>query len=143
MVFLNPFIHYRTDLWTRVSEFQQRGNFQYLESLLTGVKQNRQTCYDVVGKCEQAVLNEENDDSSMRAAYGSKWQRLPSSALNTEIKSRVESYKANLDKAFETDSTVENNLDVIKPKMALLQLSRNELTAKMPKSKASDASSAP
>lgn len=131
------------DLWTRVSEFQQRGNFQYLESLLVGVKQNRQTCYDVVGKCEQAVLDEENDDSNMRAAYGAKWQRLPSSALNTEIKSRVESYKANLDKAFETDSTVENNLDVIKPKMALLQLSRNELTAKMPKSKASDASSAP
>jgi chromosome segregation ATPase len=79
----------------------------------------------------------------MRAAYGSKWQRLASNALNGEIKTRVESYKSNLDKAFETDSTVENNLDVIKPQMKLLQLSKNELTAKMPKSKTNKASSEP
>jgi chromosome segregation ATPase len=79
----------------------------------------------------------------MRAAYGSKWQRLASNALNGEIKTRVESYKSNLDKAFETDSTVENNLDVIKPQMKLLQLSRNELTAQMPKSKAKNVSSEP
>jgi len=118
------------DLWNRVSEFQQRGNFQYLESLLAGVKQNRQTCFDIVGKCEQAVVEEENDDSSMRATYGAQWQRLPSSSLNSEIRTRISSYKQNLDKAFETDATVEGNLGAIKPKMAYLQLSRNELTQK-------------
>lgn len=131
------------DLWKRVSEFQQRGNFQYLESLLVGVQQSRKNCYDIVGKCEKLVVDEENDDSSMRAAYGSRWQRLPSSSLNGEIKSRIESYKANLDKAYETDSTIENNLDVIKPKMTLLKLSKNELTQQMPKSVESDAESDP
>lgn len=131
------------DLWNRVSEFQQRGNYQYLENLLAGVKQNRQTCFDIVGKCEAAVVGEENDDSTMRATHGARWQRLPSSSLNGEIKTRIESYKANLDKAFSTDSTVETNVGAIKPKMALLQLSRNELTQKMPKSQASDAASSP
>jgi len=131
------------DLWNRVSEFQQRGNYQYLENLLIGVKQNRQTCFDIVAKCETAVVEEENEDSSMRAAYGARWQRLPSSSLNSEIKTRIESYKGNLDKAFETDSTVESNIAAIKPKMANLQLSRNELTQKMPKSKASEAASSP
>lgn len=131
------------ELWGRVSDFQQRGNFQYLESLLQGVTQNRKTCFDVIGKCEAAVVAEENDDNDMRTTYGSKWQRLPSSSLNTEIKSRIESYRGNLDKAFETDSTVESNLDIIKPKMALLKLSRNELTAQMPKSQASKDEAAP
>jgi len=79
----------------------------------------------------------------MRTTYGSKWQRLPSSSLNGEIKSRIESYRSNLEKAFETDSTVESNLDIIKPKMALLKLSKNELTAAMPKSKASAEEVAP
>lgn len=74
----------------------------------------------------------------MRATYAAQWQRLPSSSLNGEIKTRIESYKGNLDKAFETDSTVESNLEAIKPKMAYLQLSRNELTQKMPKSQGSD-----
>jgi hypothetical protein len=131
------------DLWKRVSDFQQKGNFQYLENLLAGVKQNRKNCFDIVGKCEQLVIEEENDDNSMRTAYGSKWQRLQSSSLNGEIKSRIESYKGNLDKAYETDATVENNMDVIKPKMKLLQLSRNELTQQMPKASASKAESEP
>jgi programmed cell death 6-interacting protein len=125
------------DLWKRVSEFQQKGNFQYLESLLSGVKQNRNTCFDIVGKCESLVVEEENEDNNMRSTYGQQWGRLPSSSLNGEIKTRIESYKGNLDKAYETDTTVENNLEVIKPKMALLKLSRNELTAKMPKTQAS------
>lgn len=131
------------DLWKRVSEFQQKGNIQYLESLLSGVKQSRKNCFDIIGKCEQLVLDEENEDSSMRASYGSKWQRLPSSSLNGEIKSRIDSYKANLEKAYETDSTVENNLEHIKPKMALLKLSKNELTQKMPKSVSNDIESNP
>mmetsp|Transcript_35093 Transcript_35093/g.34762 ORF Transcript_35093/g.34762 Transcript_35093/m.34762 type:complete len:189 (+) Transcript_35093:607-1173(+) len=38
------------DLWNRVSDFQQRGNYQYLENLMAGVKQNRKTCFDIVGK---------------------------------------------------------------------------------------------
>ena len=122
------------DLWKRVSEFQQKGNFQYLESLLQGVGQNRKTCFDIVGKCDQALVGEENEDNDMRTTYSTKWQRLPSSSLNGEIKTRIESYKANLDKAFETDSTVESNLEIIKPKMNLLKLSRNELTNEMPKS---------
>lgn len=131
------------DLWKRVSEFQQRGNFQYLESLLAGVKQSRRNCQDIIGKCETLVVEEENDDSSMRANYGSKWQRLPSSSLNGEIKTRIESYKGNLEKAYETDDTVENNLEIIKPKMALLKMSKNELTAKMPKSVSNKAESEP
>lgn len=89
------------------------------------------------------VIDEENEDASLRAVYGVKWQRLPSTSLNSEIKSRVEAYKGNLDKAFETDSTVESNLDIIKPKMALLKLSKNELTQEMPKSAASKAQSDP
>ena len=131
------------DLWNRVSEFQQKGNFNYLESLLQGVNQNRKTCYDIVGKCEAELVKEENDDNEMRTTYGSKWQRLPSSSLNGEIKTRIVSYKDNLDKAFETDATVESNLEIIKPKMALLQLSRNELTSKMPKSAGSSDDVAP
>lgn len=79
----------------------------------------------------------------MRTSYGSKWQRLPSGSLNSEIKVRIDSYKKNLEIAFETDSTVESNLEIIKPKMALLSLSKNELTAKMPKSKASAEEAAP
>ena len=131
------------DLWKRISEFQQRGNIQFLESLLAGVAQSRKNCVDIVGKCEKMTIDEENEDSSLRAIYGSKWQRLPSSSLNAEIKTRIEAYKANLDKAFETDSTVESNLDIIKPKMALLKLSRNELTQEMPKSVSSKAQSDP
>uniref|UniRef100_A0A7S3NZ69 ALIX V-shaped domain-containing protein n=1 Tax=Euplotes crassus TaxID=5936 RepID=A0A7S3NZ69_EUPCR len=79
----------------------------------------------------------------MRATHGTSWQRLPSSALNGEIKTRIDSYKSNLDKAVETDSTVESNMVTIKPKIAYLQLSRNELTQKMPKSQESEAASSP
>lgn len=125
------------DLWKRVSDFQQRGNIQYLESLLSGVAQSRKNCYDVISKCEKLVIDEENEDNSMRAIYGKNWHRLPSSSLNGEIKSRLESYKGNLEKAFETDSTVESNIEIIKPKMAVLKLSKNELTQQMPKSVAS------
>jgi programmed cell death 6-interacting protein len=131
------------DIWKRILEFQQKGNFTFLESLLQGVAQNRKTCYDIVGKCEATLVGEENDDNDMRTTYGAQWQRLPSSSLNGEIRTRIESYKANLDKAFETDATVESNLDHIKPKMALLKLSRNELTAQMPKSSASADEAAP
>lgn len=131
------------DLWKRVSEFQQKGNIQFLESLMVGVAQSRKNCLNIINKCEQLVLQEEGDDNTMRATYGSRWQRLPSSSLNGEIKSRVDAYKGNLEKAFETDSTVEENIEVIKPNMTFLKLSRNELTQQMPKSSESKAQSDP
>ena len=53
------------------------------------------------------------------------------------------SYRGNLEKAFETDSQIEGNLKALQPTLALLKLSKDELTHKMPKSAASDVSSTP
>ncbi|CAI2387221.1 unnamed protein product [Moneuplotes crassus] len=131
------------DLWNRVSEFQQKGNFAYLQSLLSGVKLNRENCLNLVQKCQKSLMDEEQEDAALKATYGKSWNRLPSTSLNSEMKSRIESYNANLQKAMETDATVESNVEAIKPKMQYLQLSRNELTQQMPESKSANTSSSP
>ncbi len=45
-----------------------------------------------------------------------------------DIKNRIKSYQGNLKSALTTDQTIEMNLKTLEPKLALLKLSKDELT---------------
>ena len=51
-----------------------------------------------------------------------------------DIKNRIKSYQGNLKAALTTDQTIENNLKTLEPRLALLKLTKEELTQQMPKS---------
>lgn len=45
-----------------------------------------------------------------------------------DIKNRIKAYTGNLKAAMATDATIETNLKTLEPKLALLKLSKDELT---------------
>lgn len=85
-----------TDVWSRIEEFQKRGNLQALESLLAGVGKIREQCGTLIQQYDSKILEEETEDTHLKSAYGASWNRLQSSALNSDIKQRIASYKQNL-----------------------------------------------
>lgn len=59
---------------------------------------------------QKALDEEEQSDNQLRQTHGSKWNRMPSSALNAQFKQQIGDYHNKVLQAGSTDTAVQEKL---------------------------------
>ena len=122
------------DLWQKIRQYKEKGGVAGLQQILTGVANLANNNADTLAKLSQQLQQEEEEDQAMRGKYGSVWNRAPSTSLNQGAKKQIEYYTQKYQQGKQADEKIKTTLESKKPQMALLDLDRGELAAKIPKS---------
>lgn len=122
------------DLWQRIKQCKERGGYNGLLQVLNGVAGIAENNGNAIQKLFAQLKQEEDEDQSMRSKYGSAWTRLPSSAINQTMVSQINYYKQKLDQGKEADHKIKQMVHDKKPLLDLLELDRDTLTSRIPKS---------
>jgi hypothetical protein len=122
------------DLWQRIKQCKERGGYNGLMQVLNGVSGIAENNNNGINKLITQLKQEDEEDQSMRQRYRSAWSRLPSSALNQTMVGQINYYKEKLDQGRAADQKVKELVQSKKPLLDLLELDRDGLTAKIPKS---------
>ena len=123
------------DLWQKVKQCKEANNTLGLtetcSNLSTLAVNNCVTMDTLISKIDQ----EEQKDKELRAKYGDAWTMKPSQKMNHNIKKGLKHYKSeyNLGKVF--DNKTKTGIDNCKERLALLELDKAELIARMPQVK--------
>ena len=100
---------------------------------------NNNTLQRLFGQLQQ----EEGEDQAMRSKYGSAWSRLPSNSLNQNMLSQLNYYKQKYDQGRLADAKVKELIESKKAILQMLEIDRDGLTAKIPKSPAATVQMSP
>jgi len=122
------------DMWQRIKKCKENGGACGLRGSIEGV--------EVLAKCNEnniksiydQLKGEENEDKALKEKYGSKWTRLPSSSLNTNMLKQVAYFQRNYETGRESDKVIKEFAQASKAEFDLLELDRESLTNKIPKS---------
>jgi hypothetical protein len=88
----------------------------------------------MIADMNKLLEDEEQGDNQLRQTHGSKWSRMPSNALNVNLKNQLFEYKLKLEAAAATDKKVEEKFAQHGDSLKLLNKTRNELAAMIPQS---------
>ncbi len=121
------------DLWQKIKQCKEKGGLNGLNQVMMGVSTMAENNADTLSKLAQQLQQEEEEDQAMRTKYGSAWNRLPSTNLNPATKNQVEYYKQKYQQGKQTDDKLRSDFEGKKPQLALIDLDRADLVAKMPK----------
>lgn len=121
------------DLWQKIKQCKEKGSINGLNQVLAGVATMAENNADTLNKLAQQLKQEEDEDQAMRTKYGSAWNRLPSQNLNQATKNQVEYYRQKYQQGKQTDDKVRGDFESKKEKLALIDMDRADLVAKMPK----------
>ena len=131
------------DLWQKIKQCKERGGINGLNQLLGNVAamgdNNNNTLQRLFGQLQQ----EEGEDQAMRSKYGSAWSRLPSNSLNQNMLSQLNYYKQKYDQGRLADAKVKELIESKKAILQMLEIDRDGLTAKIPKSPAATVQMSP
>lgn len=122
------------DLWQRIKQCKERGGINGLMQTLNHVSMMADNNDSAIQKLFAQLKQEEEEDQALRAKYGSAWSRLPSNAINQTMLTQVNYYKQKFDQGRAADQKVKNSIEEKKPLLNLLELDREALTARIPKS---------
>lgn len=122
------------DMWQRIKRCKENGGVRGLNQMLEGVEQ--------LSKCNEAnilniynqLMDEEREDKELKQKYGSKWIRLPSAGLNANMLKQLEYFKVKFDGGKQSDKAIQEFAQAVKGEFELLELDRDALTSKVPKS---------
>ena len=110
----------------------EKGGVKTLVNMIDGIKTLNANNLQMIQQIENSISEEEKDDEANRLKYGQKWNRLQSVALNQKIKQEVQYYKAKFQQAGAADAQVFHKFELQKDGIAILEKSREVLTAEMP-----------
>lgn len=126
------------DLWQRIKQCKERGGSNGLMQILNGVATMAENNNTTIQKLFGQLKQEEDEDQGMRARYGTAWSRLPSSAINQTMITQLNYYKQKYDQGRAADQKISEMIQAKKGLLDLLDLDRDALTARIPKSPVSN-----
>eukprot|EP00826_Nyctotherus_ovalis_P033138 TRINITY_DN2673_c0_g1_i4.p1 TRINITY_DN2673_c0_g1~~TRINITY_DN2673_c0_g1_i4.p1 ORF type:complete len:566 (-),score=177.68 TRINITY_DN2673_c0_g1_i4:870-2567(-) len=121
------------DLWQRIKECREKGGAEGLEKLATNVAALADNNNASIQKLLADLRQEEDEDEAMRAKYGAVWTRARSSVQNQQVKQQVSYFRDMYEKGKAADSTVKAMIESSKGELGILEMTREELTARIPK----------
>ena len=83
---------------------------------------------------QQTLEEEEGSDTAMRTQYGQKWNRMPSSSLNSQFKQSLTDYQSKLQMAANTDQQITQKFQSNQESLRLLSKPKSELGSMIPQS---------
>jgi len=119
-------------LWNRICDVKSRGGFQHVKSMVEGLSTVSTNSETMIEDVNGDLMKEQTDDEMIRQQYGSKWRRLPSSALNQHLHQQIQGYKEKLQVAKQSDGVISSKLEGNKEFIEKLDLTREELEKKVP-----------
>lgn len=122
------------DLWQRIKQCKERGGVNGLMQVLNGVATMAENNNNTIQKLFEQLKQEENEDQEMRARYGSTWSRVPSNAINQTMITQLNYYKQKYDQGRVADQKVGEMIQEKKPLLEMLEMDRDTLTSRIPKS---------
>ncbi|KAL7749472.1 pH-response regulator protein palA/rim20 [Sorochytrium milnesiophthora] len=122
------------DMIDHCTEFSQEGGMQYLRNSVETVKSLSESDERLIQEIEIMLENEDNDDKELRAQFKERWQRTPSTQLQTGMKDKLREYRSKLALARRSDGLVRNKIESNIVDLELLQSSRAELERVIPAS---------
>lgn len=100
--------------------------------MIQGIAGIRDNNFQMIKQMNQQLEEEETTDNGMRATYGQRWSRLPSSSLTAHFKQQLNDLQQKATVASQTDSKIEEQFSVHGDSLKLLNKTRNELAGLIP-----------
>jgi len=122
------------DLWLRIKQCKERGGVNGLMQILNNIGMMADNNGNAIQKLFVQLKQEEEEDKMLRTKYGSAWSRLPSSSLNQTMLTQTNYYKQKFDQGKAADQKVKDSVTEKKPLLDLLDLDKEALIARIPKS---------
>jgi programmed cell death 6-interacting protein len=122
------------DLWQRIKQCKERGGINGLIQTLNNVGAIADSNNNAIQKLFAQLKQEEEEDKAMRTKYGSAWSRLPSNVLNQTMVTQANYYKQKFDQGQIADQKVRDSMNQRKPLLDMLDLDKEALIARIPKS---------
>lgn len=121
-------------LWEKIEDFQKKGGHSNVQGMIAGLAGIRDNNFQMIADMNRLLDEEEAQDGQLRQTHGGKWSRMPSNALNVNLKNQLFEYQLKLQAAAETDKKVEEKFATHGDTLKLLNKTRNELAAMIPQS---------
>lgn len=123
------------DMWQRIRKCKENGGANSLNQIINGVEELAKCNGTNIMNIYTQLKEEEKEDQAMKQKYGSKWSRLPSANLNVNMAKQLKNYKQKFDEGRQSDIALKELIATMKEQFGLLELDRDSLTKKIPKSK--------
>lgn len=121
------------DLWQKIKECREKGGVGGLSKLVNNVASLADNNSSSIQKLLADLKQEEDEDEEMRKKYGTLWNRTPSPVIAQPLKQKINHYKEMFDKGRAADETVKGMIESSKGELQVLEMTREELTMKIPK----------
>jgi hypothetical protein len=119
-------------IWKKIQQVQVSGGFFQLENSLASLRQLSENCQKTLTEFSANLQREEQEDQSLRQAYGYQWGRATSAAINAGFKADVDKYNQKLNMALQLDRNSANTWQSSQETLGLLKKGKMELDALIP-----------
>lgn len=119
-------------IWKKIQQTQVSGGFFQLENSLSSLRQLSENCQKTLNEFLASLQREEEEDKSLRQAYGYQWGRATSAALNSSLRGEIDKYMQKLNLAVQLDGNSTRTWDNSQASLQLLKKGKNELDALIP-----------
>ena len=129
-------------LWEKVQASQKQGGIDAVQSKIRAFGEMQQLAQSLIDRVLCDMEQENLEDQSCRARFGSAWSRVPSQTLTSQFKSQIDSYTGKLKQAVDANHQILARLEAnALPVADRLKMSREDLEAQIPTLKVEDESS--
>jgi programmed cell death 6-interacting protein len=90
-----------------LEKVEESGGFPHLQDLQIQLRNLRSVAESDLTEAENELVAEATEDDSLRAHYGQRWNRPPSSQLTTQLTEKINGYRGNLKAAAESDAKLD------------------------------------
>lgn len=119
-------------IWKKIQQTQVSGGFFQLENSLSSLRQLSENCQKTLNEFLGSLQREEEEDKSLRQAYGYQWGRATSAALNASFKAEIDKYSQKLNMAIQLDANSSRSWESSQGVLQLLKKGKSELDALIP-----------
>lgn len=119
-------------IWKKIQQVQVAGGFFQLENSLTSLRQLCEGCQKSLTDLTGTLTREEDEDKSLRQAYGYQWGRATSQALNAGLRADIDKYHMKLNMAVQLDQGSLRTWQSNQENLELLKRGKNELDTLIP-----------
>lgn len=119
-------------LWGEVREVQLKGGIQAIAEAQDRVMQAAAGCAQIHAEIKRKLTEEHKEDEDMRARFGVRWNRRPSPQITADLLKTVDTIDGYFAKAHEADEKIAREWQESFERMAVLEMSKDQIEATMP-----------
>ncbi|KAI7841696.1 hypothetical protein COHA_004563 [Chlorella ohadii] len=93
-----------------LEEIQSGGGLGHLQEVSQQIRELRGACLEELDQVEGDLDAEQKEDDDLRAHYGPRWKRPPSSQLTKSMRDKLNGYRGNLMQAGDSDKRLQEKL---------------------------------